>query len=157
VAEAAQRCGARAILQPDPGLNPSLDAAGRELAADGAKALLVMLGDVAGALPVEVEIMLDTLRELGDAGVVLAPARDGGTGALLRAPHDAIPNRFGPASAAAHRDLAKHAGVPFREIELASLALDLDDREDLELFVARARGGPRTRRLLQELGIGGAR
>jgi hypothetical protein len=43
--------------------------------------------------------------------------------------------------------------VPFRELELASLAVDLDTREDLEVFLARNEGGSRTRGLLRELGL----
>ena len=145
---AARRFGAEALVLPDPGLNPSLDAAARKL---GAETLLVMLGDVAGALPGEIAELLAALDELGGRGVVLAPTRDGGTGALLRSPHDLIPNRFGPESAEAHRDLARLAGVPFREIELPSLSVDLDTREDLEAFVSGDCGGPRTRRLLAEV------
>jgi 2-phospho-L-lactate guanylyltransferase len=150
VAEVARGAGARALVLPDPGLNPSLDAAARELSP---RALLVMLGDVPGALTGEVAELMACLAELGGRGVVLAPTRDGGTGALLRAPHDLIPNRFGPESAEAHRDLAKHAGVPFRELRLPSLEIDLDTREDLDAFLARREGGPRTRRLLRELGL----
>jgi 2-phospho-L-lactate guanylyltransferase len=150
IGAAARRFGAEALVLADPGLNPSLDTAARKL---GAERLLVMLGDVAGALPGEIGELLRALDELGGRGVVLAPARDGGTGALLRSPHDLIPNRFGPESAEAHRDLARHAGVPFRELELASLAVDLDTREDLEVFLARNEGGSRTRGLLRELGL----
>ncbi len=112
-----------------------------------------MLGDVAGALAEEVSTLFAVLRELGGRGVVLAPARDGGTGALLRAPHDVIPSRFGPESAEAHRDLAQRAGVPHREVPLPSLAVDLDCREDLDAFLARPDGGPRTRALLASLGL----
>ena len=84
---------------------------------------------------------------------MLAPARDGGTGALLRSPHDAIPNRFGPESAEAHRELALRAKVAFRELALPSLAIDLDCREDLLAFLARPEGGPRTRAFLHDLGL----
>jgi len=153
VASAARRFGARALLEPAPGLGPSLDAAARRLAAEGATALLVVLGDVPGAQADELGQMLGALRELGGRGVVLAPARDGGTAALLRAPHDLIESRFGPESAEAHRDLAKHAGVPFRELVLPSLAIDVDSREDLEAFLASPAGGPRTRACLRALGF----
>jgi 2-phospho-L-lactate guanylyltransferase (CobY/MobA/RfbA family) len=113
----------------------------------------VVLGDVPGAQPDELGRMLRELRELGGRGVVLAPARDGGTAALLRAPPDLIESRFGPESAEAHRDLAKQAGVPFRELLLPSLAIDVDSREDLEAFLASASGGPRTRACLRALGF----
>jgi 2-phospho-L-lactate guanylyltransferase len=153
VAAAARRFGAQALLEPTPGLGPSIDAAARVLVAQGATALLVVLGDVPGVEAGEVAQLLDALRELGGRGVVLAPSRDGGTAALLRAPPDAIGSRFGPESAEAHRDLAKHAGVPLRELPLPSLAIDLDSREDLEAFLASPTGGPRTRACLRELGF----
>jgi 2-phospho-L-lactate guanylyltransferase len=154
VGAAARRLGARALLEPAPGLGPSIDSAARRLAAEGAAALLVVLGDVPGARPEELARMLDALRQLGGRGVVLAPSRDGGTAALLRAPHDLIGSRFGPESAEAHRDLAKQAGVAFRELALPSLAIDIDSREDLEAFLASPSGGPRTRDCLRALGFG---
>jgi 2-phospho-L-lactate guanylyltransferase len=154
VAAAARRMGARALVEPTPGLGPSLDAAAHQLAGEGATGLLVVLGDVPGARPDELARMLDALRELGGRGVVLAPSRDGGSAALLRAPPDVIGSRFGPESAEAHRDLARHAGVPFRELALPSLAIDVDSREDLADFLASSSGGPRTRACLRALGFG---
>lgn len=154
VARAAGAFGADPLLQRVPGLNPSLDAAAARLAKEGTRELLVMLGDVAGALPEEIGELFAALRELGGSGVVLAPARDGGTGALLRAPHDAIPSRFGPESAESHRELAALAGVDFRELALPSLSVDLDCRDDIDAFLAQPGGGPRTRALLHGLGLG---
>ncbi len=151
VADAARAAGAEALLRRDAGLNPSLDAAARTLAAEGARALLVVLGDVPGIEPPDVARLFAALAELGGRGVVLAPARDGGTAALLRAPHDVIPSRFGPESAAAHRALARDAGVPLAELELPGLALDLDRPEDVAEFRSAGRGGTRTRHALAEL------
>ncbi len=86
--------------------------------------------------------------------MVLAPSRDGGTSALLREPHAVIPNRFGKESAAAHRDLARRGGVPYSELPLPSLAIDLDRVEDVEALLRLERGAERTRALLRELGFG---
>jgi 2-phospho-L-lactate guanylyltransferase len=157
VAEEAQALGAAALLRDDPGLVAALDAAARELARRGLRDLLVVLGDVPAAQAPEVAKLFAALRGLGGRGVVLAPSRDGGTSALLRAPWDAIPNRFGKDSAAAHREAAQAAGLPYCELPLASLAVDLDRAEDAEAL-RDAPGAPRTRALLAELGIGlGAR
>jgi len=84
--------------------------------------------------------------------VVLCPSGDGGTAALLRSPHDAIPARFGAESAARHRAAAGAAGVAFRELRLPSLAIDLDRAEDVRAFLALGQGGRRTRRALAALG-----
>jgi 2-phospho-L-lactate guanylyltransferase len=153
---AARAAGARALVRPDPGLNPALDAAAAELAREGARAVLIVLGDVAGARSEEVSELLFALDALGSPGVVLAPSRDGGTSALARAPYDAIPSCFGPASAAVHRERALRAGIPYRELALPSLAVDLDRAEDVEELLRNAKGAVRTRRALHELGWAGA-
>jgi 2-phospho-L-lactate guanylyltransferase len=150
VAEAAERAGARALLGDDPGLNASVDRAARELGAD---VTLVVLGDVAGAESEDLAALLETLAALPAPAAVLAPARDGGSAALARKPHGAIASRFGPASAQAHRDAARGAGVAFAERALPSLALDLDEEGDLRAFLATASGGARTRAALHALGV----
>jgi 2-phospho-L-lactate guanylyltransferase len=150
VGEAARALGAEARVADDPGLNAALDAGARALA-DPAGALLVVLGDVAGAGGADLAALFTELDALG-AGAVLAPARDGGTAALLRRPPAAIPSCFGPDSALAHRAAAERTGVPFRELPLPSLAIDLDTESDLRALLASASAAPRTRALLARLG-----
>jgi len=150
VAAAARAAGARVLLRPEPGLNPAIDA-GSALAAPG-EPVLTVLGDVAGAVPEELEQLFARLRELGGRGAVLAPSADGGSSALLRAPGDVLPSRFGPESGKAHREAAGAAGVPWAEVALPSLAVDLDCPEDVERFLAGDAAGPRTRALLASLG-----
>jgi 2-phospho-L-lactate guanylyltransferase len=154
VGKAAEAAGAEALVRTDPGLNPSLDAAGAELAERGLRRLLVVLGDVAGVEAEDLTALFDALEGLGGRGVVLAPSRDGGTSALLRSPHSVIPNHFGKDSAAAHRDLARGSGVPYSELPLPSLAIDLDRIEDVEALLRIERGADRTRALLREFGFG---
>jgi coenzyme F420-0:L-glutamate ligase/coenzyme F420-1:gamma-L-glutamate ligase len=148
VARAARAAGAEALVRDDPGLNAAIESAGAELAPGAQDGLLVVLGDVAGARPADLEALLGALD---GPGVALAPSRDGGTSALLRVPRDAIPAGFGPGSAKVHRDLAARAGVRFRELALPSLAIDVDAPEDLEALRATDGAGPRTRALLAEL------
>jgi 2-phospho-L-lactate guanylyltransferase len=151
VGEAARALGAEARVAEDPGLNAALDATAAALA-DPAGALLVVLGDVAGACGRDLARLFDALAELGEAGAVLAPARDGGTAALLRRPPGAIPSRFGTDSAKTHREAAEQAGVPFRELPLPSLAIDLDRADDLRALLASDAAAPHTRELLARLG-----
>ena len=151
VAEAARDAGAGVFLRPDPGLNAAIESASADLAPDPAGGLLVVLGDVAGARASEIALLLRALEEQGGRGVVLAPSSDGGTSALLRNPAHCIPERFGPNSAKRHRDLAARADVPFREMALPSLALDIDEPEDLDRLLCSRSGGTRTRDLLREL------
>lgn len=154
VAGAAQANGGEALLRDEPGLNPSLDAAAAQLANEGMTRLLVILGDVAGATARDLDALGQALDAQGGRGAVLAPARDGGTAALLRAPHDILASCFGPESAKAHRVAAEKAGVPFRALPLASLAIDLDRLEDARALLARREGATRTRQVLATLGVG---
>lgn len=156
VAERAAQAGAEVVVRPEPGLNAALDDAGRRLAPAPDEALLVVLGDVAGALPAELARLVDAAHLPGAParGVWLAPSNDGGTSALLLRPYGAIPFCFGPESARRHREAAQAAGVAYHELPLDSLAIDLDQPEDLTRFLASASGGPRTRALL---GTGDAR
>jgi len=152
VARHAEAAGATPLLRPEPGLNPSLDEGAARLARPEQQGLLVMLGDVAGAVARDVDAACDALAWLGAPGAVLCPASDGGTAVLARAPHDALPARFGPDSAARHREAAARAGVPLQELECVSLALDLDQPGDVRAFLSTAEGGVHTRRALADLG-----
>jgi 2-phospho-L-lactate guanylyltransferase len=150
VAEAAEKARARALVRDDPGLNPAIDGAADEL---GAEATLVVLGDVAGATSEDLGALVTAIGAPAPVAAI-APARDGGTAALARRPHAAFASRFGADSANAHRAAARAARVSCSEHALPSLALDLDDADDLRAFLATRSGGTRTRALLRELGVG---
>jgi 2-phospho-L-lactate guanylyltransferase len=152
VAAVAERAGARALLGDDPGLNESIDRAARELGDAARDGTLVVLGDVAGARSGDLDQMLAALAGADAPCAVLAPARDGGTAALARKPHTALPSRFGAASAQAHRDAARIAQVALVELPLPSLSIDLDDEDALRAFLATSGGGERTRAALRALG-----
>ena len=154
VAGVAQAQGAQALVLDDAGLNPSLAAGAERLAGRGLDALLVVLGDVAGATPGDLGTLLAAGRAMQPPWAVLAPSRDGGTTALLRSPPDAFPSAFGPDSAARHREAARRAGVTLHELSPPSLQVDLDGAEDLDGFLASSGDGKRTRALLERLGWG---
>ncbi len=148
LAEVARKAGAEVLSASVAGLNPAVEAACALLAPKADDTALVILGDVAGVQAEDIEALL-TAR--AHCSVVLAPSSDGGTSALLRGPRDIIPAAFGPDSARAHRELAACAGVSFQELALPSLAIDIDERVDLEKFASSATAGSRTRALLREL------
>jgi len=148
LAEIAREFGAEVLGAPIVGLNPAVEATCAALAPNAGDAALVVLGDVAGAQVADIEVLLDAGAR---CGVALAASSDGGTSALLRRPRDIIPAAFGPHSARAHRKLAESAGVSFEELALPSLAIDIDERADLEKFASSAYAGARTRALLREL------
>jgi 2-phospho-L-lactate guanylyltransferase len=74
--------------------------------------------------------------------VVAAPdwARSG-TNALLLTPPRLIATRFGPGSLAAHEAAARAARIPLRLVSRATLGLDIDEPQQLEMLLER--GGPR--------------
>jgi 2-phospho-L-lactate guanylyltransferase len=160
VAERARAAGAEILMRPEPGLNAALEAGIETLAPGPEEAMLIVLGDVAGALSEDFTRLLAEAEKRATAGVWLAPSSDGGTCALLQRPAGVIPCRFGRDSAKRHREACEEAHVPHHEMRLASLAIDLDEPEDLEAFLATAKGGRRTRALLTSLpraGKGGPR
>jgi 2-phospho-L-lactate/phosphoenolpyruvate guanylyltransferase len=146
VADEASGSGAMAVLHTAPGLNPAIEAAAAKVSGR-IDPVLVMLGDVAAADPAEVAQLIAAAPE---RGVALAPSRDGGTSALVRRPHGVIPACFGRDSAKRHREAAAAAGVPFVELALPSLAIDVDRADDARAILAQPTLGERTRSLLEK-------
>jgi len=152
VASRTRAAGAEVLLRPEPGLNAALEDGAARLAAADDEPLLVVLGDVAGALPEDFRQLIGHADSAARTpGVWLSPSADGGTSALLLRPARAIAFRFGPDSARRHREAALAAGVAYLEVALPSLAIDLDQPEDLAAFLATSGGGARTRALLEPL------
>ena len=131
----ARVMGAASLLQERPGLNEGL-AEARAAADPEATAIMVLPAD----LPSVVASAIDELAEAAELAqraapdrpvVALVPDRHGtGTNALLVAPPDAIPFRFGAGSRVAHCSAARAAGASY--VELAGpLTFDLDTPEDL--------------------------
>lgn len=130
---------ARVLVEPRPGLQHALAAADATTA--GRPATLVVAAD----LPLVLAADLDAVwgAATGDRCVVVAPTRDGGTGALLRLPGGIIATAYGPGSAAAHLALAAAAGVAAVRVERAGLAFDVDTPAQLaELAALHAAGLP---------------
>lgn len=154
VAQIAQAFGVEAIMRPEPGLNAALEDGIDRLAPRPEETLLIVLGDVAGALASDFEILLRAAASNDAPSVWLSPSVDGGTSALALRPARAVPCSFGPESAKRHRDAAASRGVAYHELPLASLAIDLDEPEDLEAFrsstFGKHMGGLRTRALLAQ-------
>ena len=80
----------------------------------------------------------------------MVPSRNGmGTNALLRNPPDVFPSRFGHDSFAAHIREAMTAGARLRIIANPRIALDLDDPDDIDRFLAQPAAGETYRVLLR--------
>jgi 2-phospho-L-lactate guanylyltransferase len=125
----------------------SVDAASRQLAQEGAEAVLRLPADVPLVQSWDVEEIL-TLP-ITAPGAVMVPARDRkGTNALLRTPPGLFPSRFGHDSFARHKSEAEQVQADLRILENARLALDLDDAGDIEHFLSLQEEGETFRALM---------
>lgn len=122
----------------------------------GMERVLCVPGDCPALDPADLTALLSGDRG-GESEVVIVPDRHGtGTNGLLLTPPSVIAPSFGPGSCQRHRELAAAAGVPSFEQRPASLLLDIDTGEDLDVLRARLSGetirAPRTRAVLGRAG-----
>lgn len=135
VLRAAEAAGAQSLRQASDGLNPGLAEACAWALAQGAEALLIVLGDLPLLGSGHIAALLDLADHPGT--VVLAPDRHGsGTNLLLLRPPDAIPLAFGRDSLARHRAAAQARGLRLRSYDDPATALDLDTPDDLAALAA---------------------
>jgi 2-phospho-L-lactate guanylyltransferase len=149
--ETAARHEARRVPDGSPGYNGAVGAALQLDAVAAAGAALILPADLPQLRPDAVRTLAQALEQ---AAVVLVPSADAGTSALGMRPPDAIRLAFGPDSAAAHRRLARQAGLVLAEPPLPAIAIDIDTLDDLRSVAPHA--GPATTAALEQLkGSGG--
>jgi len=133
--EQARTMGAASLLQESDGLNEGL-AETRDSACAEATALLVLPADLPAVSAAAIDRLAEAAGEAASRApdrpvVVLVSDRHGtGTNALLVAPPDTIPFRFGEGSRAAHAAEAASAGATYVELG-GPLSFDVDTPEDL--------------------------
>lgn len=120
----AVEAGAEGLPEPG-GLNEALTSASQTMAKRGVDRLVVLAADLPLATPDDIATIAQA-----DADVALVPSKDGGTNALALAP-GAIAFRFGPDSARRHLAAADAADLRSLQLELPTLALDIDTPADL--------------------------
>jgi len=117
----------------------SVDFGSKEAKRRGATAVLRLPIDLPLVTAVDIETILD--HDVEPPSVVIVPSRDGtGTNAILRRPPDLFPSHFGPGSLAKHLAEAAASGADCRVIELQSVALDIDDPNDVTELIRRGQG-----------------
>src|ERR1700731_4459512 len=132
----AGHLGVRVMHQMrDEGINSACDAAIASSCAMGITNALIVAGD----LPLVCSESLTALLQgahLQQRGVTIVPdRRHVGTNALVCTPADAIRLRFGPNSFAEHLRTAREHGLAARIFESGELALDIDEPEDLDVWL----------------------
>ncbi|HSE83728.1 MAG TPA: 2-phospho-L-lactate guanylyltransferase [Thermodesulfobacteriota bacterium] len=135
--EIATRLGAEIIKEKSQeGESRSVDYASVICKDMGAESVLVIPGDAPLVTSQDVDFILE--KEKPYSSVILVPSRDEmGTNAILRKPPDAIPSRFGYDSFRKHIGEAKQKNIPYEIHKIPSIALDIDEPEDLMLLISQ--------------------
>ncbi len=136
-------------LIPDhtnPGETGAIEMATRLCVARGIDSTLVIPADIPLIQATEIE---QILANSPDEGSVLAPAADGrGTNAAYRRPANLFPLRFGNDSFKPHLAAAQATGKPCIILQLPSIAVDVDNPEDVQRLLTYP-GDTRTQSLLR--------
>jgi 2-phospho-L-lactate/phosphoenolpyruvate guanylyltransferase len=132
------------------GHSEAVAAASRRLAREGA-AMLTLPADIPLARPADVARVIAACDAA--PGFAIVPARDGrGSNAVLCAPADAVPLRFGGASFLPHVAAARARGLVPAVLAVPRIALDIDDGADLAAFLA-VPSRSRARAVIERSGI----
>ena len=128
----------------------SVDAASRQCAREGVKALLRLPIDLPLIMPSDIETLFYFVEK--PPSVVIVPSMDEtGTNALLRSPPDLFPSHFGPGSFALHLKEAEQAGAKVAIVRNERIALDIDEPKDLRAAAGRVSPHSATARLINQL------
>lgn len=130
----------------NPGETGAIEMATSLCVARGIESSLVIPADI----PLIQASELDQIfAHAPNEGTVLAPAADGrGTNAAFRRPANLFPLRFGNDSFKPHLAAAKATGKPCIVLQLPSVAIDVDNPEDLRQLLAHP-GETRTQSLIR--------
>jgi 2-phospho-L-lactate guanylyltransferase len=121
---------------------------------EGRAAMLAVPGDIPAATPQEFASVLAACPETGP-GFIITPSHDEmGSNAVLCAPPDSVPLRFGEDSFVPHLAAARARGIRPCIVPAPGIALDIDTPADLLAFLRLPQSaGTRTRVFLEESGI----
>lgn len=117
----------------------------------GAESVLVVPGDIPLAQGWEFDTVMK--KDNGKSRVIIVPSRDGkGTNALMMRPPNLMSPSFGENSFSRHKKIVSEMGIDFVCLTLDGIGLDIDEPEDLEIFMAKGEK-TQTHKYLCGLGI----
>jgi len=136
----------------NPGETGAIEMATRLCVSRGIDSTLVIPADI----PLIQASELDQISaQAPDEGSLLVPANDGrGTNAAFRRPANLFPLRFGNDSFKPHLAAARATGKPCVVLQLPSIAVDVDNPEDLRQLLAHP-GETRTQSLIRRWALDG--
>ena len=153
-AELARRYGARVVTDgARDGHTGAVNGMARVLLAEGNGALLTLPGDIPRVTSAEIDAVVAACQPAPSFTIV--PAHDElGSNAILCAPPDSVPLRFGEDSYFPHLAAARRQGIEPTIVRLPGIGLDIDYPVDLRAFLrATPRMPTRTLALLETLGV----
>ena len=129
----------------------SVDWASRLLQEQGFAAVMRLPADLPLVQAEDIDELLSI--DLKAPQALLVPSREGtGTNAIIRAPADLFPSRFGPNSLALHQQEALRMGVECLMVNNERIALDIDEPHDIKVFLEAGKE-TYTSRLLAKMNI----
>lgn len=131
IQDIAEGYGAEVLLETEKlaGLNAAVSLAAEYNAERGVETQLVIPGDIQAIDFGEIETLLS--YRVANRSVIVCPAYDGGTNAIMTTPPNVMPFSFGPGSSQIHLLAGFQAGLNTRRLYLESLSFDVDRPEDL--------------------------
>jgi 2-phospho-L-lactate guanylyltransferase len=152
VADMAESFGVEVLWEPQAAGHSQAVAFAAQLCRQrGVASMLTLPGDLPLLTPADVAAIIAPPQP--PVPVVLVPNRDDlGTNAMVLAPPDCLPLRFGHDSFQRHLRLAAERQLAVEVRRLPRVAVDIDEPADLALFVAQAHPG-RSLQVLEELGV----
>jgi len=129
IADIAAKYGVKTLIEDDEGLNNALTMAAELNCRLGFESQLILPADITDLRQSEIQVLLDYPRD--KSSVLICPAQDGGTNALLTTPPNILPFSFGPDSSDVHQKLAFDKSVSCVRLDLEKLSFDLDTPDDL--------------------------
>jgi 2-phospho-L-lactate guanylyltransferase len=124
----------------------------RILTASGASAMLALPGDIPGVTLAELDQLCTVARRQPPAFTIVPAHDQRGSNAVLVAPPNAVPLRFGDDSFFPHLDAARRHGIEPVVVKLPGIALDIDRPEDVHALLRTTPGPPsRAVQLLAEM------
>lgn len=151
--ELAKQYDFEIIADPEnPGETGAIELATELCVSRGIESTLVIPADIP---LIQASELAQVLQHAPAEGSVLVPAGDGrGTNAAFRRPANLFPLCFGNDSFKPHLAAAQSTGKPCKVLHLRSVALDVDNPEDLERLLADP-GETRTQKLLRRWSLTG--
>ncbi|MFQ5758218.1 MAG: 2-phospho-L-lactate guanylyltransferase [Candidatus Bathyarchaeia archaeon] len=149
VLQVAKDFDAVPLKESEASLNQAVSEAINWCVGRGAMCALLLPADIPLVTPTDLSKMLYLGR---NAQMVVSPSRDGGgTNALLLAPPNVCPTRYGPRSFQRHIKEALKRKISLRILRSPRIALDIDTVNDLSYFLSLNDKRTKASKFLEEI------